>query len=210
MTKPCVLVFVGCFNPPTNGHISACCLACDCLRDAGRTVRCAVMVPAHGEYGKPGLASNEDRLEMCRRAAALADFIEVDDFEVTKDHWSRTIDTIEHVQARFPDCQVFLTVGIDIVRSFETHWRKPDVLRFLDEFGLVVISRNGMDVSDMTAHCSWFEGRLQNVFVGPENPLESVSSTVVREALAKGHHICAFIAPDVARYIKEHNLYSKM
>lgn len=206
-SRDCVLLFVGSFSPPTVGHIGALSLARDALRARGFNVIRGVMVPTHCGYGKPSLASNEDRLEMCRLAAATTDFVEVDDFEVRQEHWTRTIDTTEHVQSRFPGARVILVFGIDIVASFEAHWRKPDVLRFLDEYGMVILSRGGKNIDDITKVCPWFEGRLKNVTIVQDNPLTRVSSTSIRERFADGNGVSEYLAPAVERYIRDHGLY---
>ena len=207
MVQDAVVVFVGCFNPPTKGHVGAIANACDLLREKGYNVLHGFMVPAHNEYGKPGLASNSDRFAMCRLACANAHDIDADDVEVSRGHWSRTIDTLEHFQSRFPNARIFLLVGIDVVQSFERSWRQPDVVRFVTDFSLIIISRADDVPDDLTSLCSWFGTNVENIFVCRKNDLHLVSSTLAREALAKHENTDDLLYPEVVNYITEHNLY---
>lgn len=207
MSKDCILTFFGCFSPPTNGHLAAITMAYDHLASLGYNMIKAIIVPAHGGYGKPGLIPADMRVDMCRLMAATTDFIEIDDSEAKKDTWSRTINTLEQIQSANPNAKIFMLFGSDVIKSFETGWRQPDVIRFCEEFGIVVLPRNNEDLTDITRLCSWLDGRTQNIIVMESNPMELISSTLVRKRLEAKKHVSGFLVPEVEKYIKEKKLY---
>ena len=201
-----VLAFFGCFSPPTNGHFCAVGMGCDYLRSIGYNVKKAIIIPAHGSYNKPGLLPGDVRIELCRLMAAKTDYIEVDSVETDKKEWSRTIDTLQYLRDKYAGAHVFMLCGIDTVDCFGKKWRKPDVIRIIEEYGLVVLPRKE-GIGAIKTHCSCIEGREQNVHVIGFNPLNDVSSTLVRELIAQGKHTTGLISPEVENYIKVNNLF---
>jgi nicotinamide mononucleotide adenylyltransferase len=203
-----VLALFGSFSPPTNGHLCALAVGANTLASRGIRVLKAVVVPAHVAYGKPGILPGELRLDMCRLMLSASPYVEVDDTELRKDSWTRTIDTLDAIQTANPGARVFLLCGIDVVESFETGWREPDIRRIVREFGIVVLSRKGAVISDIRQHCPWFAGEsMDNVVVADANPLSEVSSTLVREVLAAGQEVSGLLDPNVEAYIREKGLY---
>lgn len=209
--RPVILIMIGCFNPPTNGHLLAIAMAKDFMEgpSVGRKVKKCIMIPAHSGYKfKKGLLTGEERAEMCKAMSESVDFLEVSTFEIEKETWPRTIDTLDYMQKLNPECQIMIVCGIDLVEKFETDWRKPDVIRILEEYGLCVLPRNG-EVADVKAKCSYAEGRDKNVYVLPENPLYLVSSTMIREMVEKGLHVSGLVSPAVEKIITTKGYYKE-
>jgi nicotinamide mononucleotide adenylyltransferase len=205
--EPVILAFFGCFSPPTNGHLAACAVGADCIESHGYRVERVVMVPASSHYGKEGLLPGEVRLDLCRLLAAAAPYVEVDGVELLKDAWSRTIDTLAYLQGRCPGRRILLLCGIDVVESFERGWRRADIDRILRDFGLVVLPRRGTPIGDIAGHSSWLDGQnLENVYCAESNPVEFVSSSLVREKLAAGKRVSGLLLPEVERYLTEKGL----
>ncbi|EAY23544.1 Cytidylyltransferase family protein [Trichomonas vaginalis G3] len=201
-----VLAFCGSFNPPTNGHLMAATIARDHMTDLGFNVKATVFVPAHSGYiFKPGILSGEQRAEMLEAMVAHTDYLSVDRFEVQKNDWTRTIDTLLYLREKHK-CRIVLIVGIDIVESFETKWREPDVKRILEEFGLCILPRV-TEAVDLKSKCKYIEGRDKLLYVVGSNPLNLVSSTLVRDEIKKGHHIVGLVDPAVAEIIAKNNYY---
>lgn len=206
----CILTYFGCFSPPTNGHLFVMSAAYNHMKSLGFNVLKVFIIPAHGGYSKmkEGLMEAPHRVKMCQIMVKDIDFIECDSVEADKDHWSRTIDTLGYFKEKFPDKRIFLICGIDTIDVFETKWREPDIYRILSEFGLVVLKRTDEDLSNIESHCRYLVGRTQNVFIIPSNPLNNVSSTLVRTKLGNGERICGLIPIDVEKYIYENHLYN--
>lgn len=205
----CILTFFGCFSPPTNGHIYAMVEAYNHMRSIGFNVLKVFIIPAHGGYSKmkEGLMEAPHRVKMCKLIAEEIDFIECDSVEADKTEWSRTIDTLGYFRSKFKTERIFLICGIDTIDVFETKWREPDIYRILEEFGLVVFKRQDEDLTNIESHCRYLVGRTQNVYIVPSNPLDKVSSTLVRTKLGKKERVDGLILPAVEKYIYENHLY---
>jgi nicotinic acid mononucleotide adenylyltransferase len=93
------------------------------------------------------------------------------------------------------------------VESFETGWRKEDVVRIVDDFGIVVMPRQGVKVRNFVDHCSWLAGHTRNVILVDVNPFENVSSTMVRKRLGTGGVVDGLVLPGIEQYIQERYLY---
>jgi nicotinate (nicotinamide) nucleotide adenylyltransferase len=140
--------------------------------------------------------------------ASGSGFVEISDVELSKDGWSRTIDTLEFLRGGNPGARVFLLCGIDVVESFEKHWRQPDIERILVEFGLVVLPRNDTVIKSIEDHSVWLVGKaLDNIVICDSNPLALVSSSLVRKLLASKKHISGLVAPGVEEYIRTNGLF---
>jgi len=205
--QPIVVAFIGCFNPPTNGHIHAMVIAHDILVDSGFIVEKIVMIPSNSGYSKPGLLSGETRCEMCKLATKHMKYVEVDDFESKQEKWPRTINTLEYLSSKYPGTRTMILCGVDLVETFDSKWREPDVIRILEEFGLIVVPRN-KGTEDLPSLCKIMIGRTQNVISTRDNPLLTVSSSLVREYINRGHKISGLVDPMVELYIESNKLFS--
>lgn len=207
--RDCILAFFGCFSPPTNGHINAMTCAYDHMNNQNYNVKSVIFIPASGGYEsrKPGLIDAQFRLTMCRMIADEYDFIDVDSVEADKTEWTRTIDTLQYLSNKYPNTRILLVCGIDTVDVFETQWREPDIIRILNEFGLIVLPRNGVHITNIESHCKYLIGRTENVYVVESNPLSEVSSSLVRERLSNKNHISGLVLKSVEDYIYRNHLY---
>src|SRR5262249_55429865 len=119
--------------------------------------------------------------------------------EVGRGGTTYTVDTLEELQGRHPHARMTLIVGADTARTLPG-WRDP--ARLLALAGLAVARRTG--VSDQAV--------LQSVARPARvrflhTPLLEVSSSTVRERLARGDQVDDLVGGDVAGYIAEHGLY---
>lgn len=183
--------------------------AYDHMNNQNYNVKSVIFIPASGGYEsrKPGLIDAQFRLTMCRMIADEYDFIDVDSVEADKTEWTRTIDTLQYLSNKYPNTRILLVCGIDTVDVFETQWREPDIIRILNEFGLIVLPRNGVHITNIESHCKYLIGRTENVYVVESNPLSEVSSSLVRERLSNKNHISGLVLKSVEDYIYRNHLY---
>ena len=189
----------GTFNPPHLAHLAIARDARDEL-DLDRVL----LMPAHSIAHKhagidPGA---EHRLRMCRllvEHASDASGLSVCALEVERGGSTYTVDTLEQLHDRHPHARLTLIMGADTARTLPS-WREP--ARLLALADLALVRRTG--VSDQAV--------LQSV-PRPESvrfldmPLLEVSSTAVRELLARGEQVDELVGGAVAGYIAEHGLY---
>ena len=178
-----VALIGGSFNPPHVGHL----LAAHFVR-ATEPVDAVWLVPADRHpFGKP-LVPFQHRLRMCELLCADASgWLQVSDVEHTLGGEGRTVDTLRHLSARFPDVRWTLVVGSDIVQELPS-WKEADAIRALAR--LVVLNRAGHPAPGA---------------VGP--PMAHVSSSEVRSALASGRDVRHLVPRAVLAYAQAAGLY---
>lgn len=136
------------------------------------------------------------RLQMLSIAARGAEKIDICDIELTMPRPSYTINTLDLLAERFPDTRFRLVIGSDNWRIFD-QWREPQ--RILDNYGVLVYLRPGYPVND--------DGTAGMEIV--HAPMADISSTMVREAIAKGRDMNYFLPAGVYQYIRENKLYQR-
>ena len=187
-------VYGGTFDPPHVGHLI---LAAD-ARDALNLDR-LIFIPAFSQplkVGAPAVASPQDRLEMVRLVVADDANYQVDEAEIVRKGLSYTVDTLEHLSARYPDAKLFLLLGQDTLASFG-QWKNPKRIRELAT--LAVMQRS--DSKGARA-----DGPVNGVITVSTRRVD-VSSSEIRERLRAGKSIKGFVPESVERFIDARGLY---
>ncbi|WP_375765494.1 nicotinate (nicotinamide) nucleotide adenylyltransferase [Archangium gephyra] len=178
-----VALLGGSFNPPHVGHL----LAAHYVR-ATQGVDEVWLMPTFVHPFRKSAVDFEHRVHMCERmcqdAAGWMKTSRVES-EVGKD--GRTVDTLDFLQARHPEHRFSLIIGSDILKDLP-HWKDFDRIQRMAR--VVVLYRAGYPA----------EGT-----VGP--PLAIVSSSEVRERLARGELPSDLVPRVVLDYAREHHLY---
>jgi nicotinate-nucleotide adenylyltransferase len=188
----------GTFNPPHVGHLVCAQEARDQL-GLDRVVLLPAGIPPHKEVDdEPGAAH---RAEMCRRAAAGADWLDVSSLELERPGASYTVDTLGELHARTPGDELTFIVGGDMALSLPS-WRRPADILGLARLG--VAERAGAARAEIAAVLQPFGGRVEFFAM----PRIDISSTDVRERARAGRPIRWLVPDGVAEYIAEHRLYA--
>jgi nicotinate-nucleotide adenylyltransferase len=178
-----VALIGGSFNPPHVGHL----LAAHYVR-ATQPVDEVWLVPAFRHpFGKP-LQDFAHRVAMCRLISEdAAGWLKVSEAEREVGGDGRTVHLLEHLTRVHPGTSFTLVIGSDILKDLP-HWKDFDRIERLAR--VLVLHRAG--------HPS------PRAF-GP--PLCQVSSTAIREALARGETPSGEVPRRVLEYIRQHGLY---
>ena len=185
----------GAFDPTHNAHLA---VARAALRqfELSRIVFVPNGIPPR-KSASDGVTS-EDRYRMaCRAVAGCRDF-SVSRIEIDRDGPSYTIDTIRAMKEDCPEGVCFI-LGADQMSEIET-WREPQAL--LDNVPFVVAPRAGIPLSFL-ARPPFDVASIQVLDMGEVD----LSSTAVRDRVARGESIETWVPRSVARYIEEHGLY---
>lgn len=135
------------------------------------------------------------RLAMLNLALKGSEGLDLCDIELSMPLPSYTIRTLDVLAARHPDKRFRLIVGSDNWAIFDK-WREGQ--RIIDQYGVIVYPRPGYPV-DPHNHVDGME------YV--EAPTVNISSTFIRNAIAKGRNMDYFLPQSVYKYIVEHKLY---
>jgi nicotinate-nucleotide adenylyltransferase len=201
----------GTFHPPHLGHLP---LARHAREELG--LERVVLMPAHGAPHKPAVddPGPAHRLHMSRLTVKDTAGLSVCELEIERGGPSYTVDTLRAIHASYPDAQLTFIVGADTARTLPA-WREPGELLALAD--LAVAARAGStgrrEVVDILDPLTGTGGRAARTKRGPagvkflEMPVIEISSSVVRERVARGEPIEELVGLAVARYIAEHDLY---
>jgi nicotinate-nucleotide adenylyltransferase len=205
----------GTFNPPHVGHVA---LARCALRELG--VERVMLMPAREAPHKPvgEDPGPEHRLRMCRLAVAGLEGLTACALEVERAGPSYTVDTLRAMHATHEDTRLTFIVGADAARTLPS-WREPGQLLELATFA--VAEREGAGREDVlravaavrsaatatTATDGSAHERFETGVSFLEMGTVEVSSSLVRERVARGEPVEELVGVAVAEYIAEHGLY---
>ena len=193
-------LYFGSFNPIHTGHLI---IAQHMLSHHGLDEVWFVVTPHNPMKEADGLAPEQDRLEMVRRAVADNPRLAAEDVEFGLPRPNYTAHTMDCLSKRHPDKQFRIIIGEDNLRTLQqwARWRE-----LVDGYGFLVYPR------------AYAEGEARDVegTVAPDGqhivlsdaPIISISSTYLREALAQGD-LARYLLPDAAaEVIRDKGLYA--
>lgn len=193
-------IYGGSFNPVHNGHIH---LAEAAMKDFGLDRIYLVPSKISPHRSSAEYASGEDRLTMLKLASEGIKGIEVSDYEIKTDRVSYTIYTVEHFRSLFPDDELCLLVGSDMLLCFEKWFRFEDIL---SQVTLCAVSRNKGDMDELREAAS----RLSQygcIRISETAPVE-ISSSEIRKNIEKNTDCTCYLHKNVVQYIRSKGLYS--
>lgn len=186
-------LFGGSFDPVHNAHVALARLALTEL--ALDELR---WIPAGQPWQKAReLAAPQHREAMVRLAMQGEPRFVLDRCELLRKGPSFTLDTVREMQARQPGNEWFLILGQDQYAGLHT-WR--DWRELLGRVTLAIANRPGVTPQ---AHPDVERAPHQVVAL----PMMDISSTAIRERIARGEGVTDLVPAAVARYIDQHHLY---
>lgn len=195
-------VFGGTFNPPHKAHLR---LAQKAIEDA--ELDRVIVIPAYTPPHKsaPQLLSAQDRLELCRLTFRGEKF-EISDIEIKRKGKSYTIETLEALKAVYPQDELVLIIGSDMLLSFEKWYRFEDILSIAS---LCVMTReHAVTQEELRSYCKNTLSLSENRFVILDCEALELSSTDIRNEIEGGENFKARVTKEAADYIEEKGLFS--
>lgn len=173
-----IAVYGGSFNPPHLGHVEAARTVAEALRPDK-----FLIIPDHLPPHKEMFADSptpEQRMELCALAFAAIPGAEISDMEIRREGKSYTADTVDRLRELYPEDELTLVMGTDMLLSFEQWYR----FRYLlEQSSLAALSRAEEDGDAIRAHAGYMEREYgAKIVILPHVPLE-MSSSDIRERL---------------------------
>jgi len=161
--------------------------------------------PPHKQQRQGG-ASNEERIEMVRRAIAANEHFELSLEEMHEQGYIYTKETLKRLREQNPDTEYYFIMGADSLMSFET-WRDPQEICRLCV--IVVAVRDHMSTEELDRQMK----HLRELFHADIRKLSSlnidISSRTIRNWTAQGRS-CRYYLPDaVISYIEQQGIYQE-
>jgi nicotinate-nucleotide adenylyltransferase len=210
-------LFGGTFNPIHSGHLKA---AVDVRAAFGlnRVLFIPSYIPPHKESA--GVACAADRFRMVELACLGYDGFVASSIEVEAREKSYSILTLAKIKELHPGAWLFFIAGADAFLEIGT-WRESE--RVLAECPFIVTGRPGFDLASAAGVLGGrLRGRVYSVARGEAVdeslfsrygvfllPIEAldISSTDIRDRIARGESPEGLVPAPVAAYIEEHELY---
>jgi len=198
----------GTFNPIHNGHIEfaskfAKVLALD------KIIVIPAAVPPHKKSG--GIAPFSCRYDMCLLATGELPLFEVSGIEERREGKSYTIDTVNEIKKAYPDAELYLIIGSDMLLIFKEWYKYTEILKSCTICTVLRKSdetEDGNKLNDFLEYKKSLEALNGKIFVGDFSVL-NVSSTQIRTMAKKGQIKGGLLNENVEAYIKEHKLYNE-
>ncbi len=194
-------LFGGTFDPIHRGHIAMALRLADAL-GLDEVILMPTSVPPHKI--KSSMADAEHRLAMCRIAASAHPILSVSDMEINRGGASFTVDTLTALTAQHPDAEWYLITGADMFSTLRSWYRFADIAQMAT---LCTVPREGTDTAVIHRYAEEMMAQGVRCYVADE-PVEPISSTVIRRRLAAGEPVDEWLPDGVADYITQHGLYT--
>lgn len=188
-------IFGGTFDPPHRGHERAARAAADALG-----LSRVLWVVANDPYSRAQapVADASTRLALVAAACEVDPRFEACALELERGGPSYSVDTARALSSRHPGERLVLIVGADLAQGLAS-WHEAEALAELVEVG--VVPRPGSPDPELPVGF-----RATHLAMEPVD----LSSSGLREALARGERLDEALAPGVVRLLAERHLYASV
>ena len=192
-------IYGGAFNPVHKGHIK---LAAE-IKEKAHLDKIIIMPSGLSPHkNSDDLIESEHRFRMCKLAFSGEDYI-VSDLEIKRQGKSYTVDTVTQLKKIYPDDELFLIMGSDMLLSFHRWYRYEDILSAVTV--CATTRQDGISIDELKKYSREVLGK--DAFIIDFEPFEC-SSTQVRNALLSGEDVTSLLSEEVLTYIKTNALYT--
>lgn len=190
-------IFGGSFDPIHTGHA----IIAQHIISSGMVDRLWFMVsPVNPlKEGKVRQVADTDRLRMVEMVSRPMEGVETSAFEFTMSRPSYTIDTLNALQAKFPNDEFYLVTGGDNWQIFNK-WRNSEEI--LAKYHLLIYPRLGYEVN--------IPDSLKDRVTLVDAPIIELSSTEIRDRLANGLSVRYYVPDEVHDFIERKQLYRNL
>ena len=195
INRPKIGLLGGSFNPIHKAHIK---LALSALEQL--PLKHVELLPAGQPWQKDSLSvSAEHRLAMLKIAAEGHPKILFNTIEIDRDGPTYTIDTVRQLS---DDNDYYWLMGSDQLQNFTTWHGWQEIMQKLT----LVVAKRPNYTTDIPQKMVAAQLPGKEIIQITFDEVD-ISSTEVRQRLANGQDVSAYLHPEVIRYIKKHNLY---
>ncbi|MDK2794145.1 MAG: nicotinate-nucleotide adenylyltransferase [Caldanaerobacter sp.] len=194
----------GTFDPIHYGHL----VTAEAVRDEFKLDK-VIFVPAGNppHKVKRKVTDKKHRYLMTILATITNPFFEVSSIEIDREGYTYTIDTIKEFKKMYGEKTLFYFItGADAVLEILT-WKNADELLRLCYF--VATTRPGIEGNKIDQELDKIRKLYGDVIYKVTVPSLAISSTDIRERVAKGRPIKYLLPEPVERYIQKYKLYKE-
>lgn len=187
-------LYFGTFNPIHVGHLT---IANHMAEYSDLDQVWFVVTPHNPFKKKSSLLDNNHRFQMVYRAVEDYQKLSVSDIEFKLPQPNYTINTLTHLEEKYPDYEFALIMGEDNLKSFHK-WKNYELI--LERYHIYVYPRisDGIIETQFDNH-----SKIHKV----DAPIMELSSTFIRKAIKDGKNIRPMLPEHVWSYLDEMNFY---
>jgi nicotinate-nucleotide adenylyltransferase len=185
-------LFFGSFNPIHTGHLA---IASYMVEFTDLSELWFVVSPHNPLKEKSSLLPDHHRLALVNEAIGSDSRFRVSPIEFKLPQPSYTINTLAHLDEKYPGRQFVLVGGTDMLPSFHK-WKNWETI--LEYYRLYLYPRHNSDKHELIAHSSV---TIVNA------PRIEISSSFIRESIRQGKNMAYFLPEKVLNYILEMHFY---
>lgn len=192
----------GTFDPIHNGHIH---IAYEALYKL--TLDKVVFMPTGNPPHKANriVTPGEIRYEMVKKAIQREKCFEIDDYEILKEGFSYTFETLEYLNKKHKNTEWYFISGVDCLIELDS-WKKVE--RIFELCNLVVFNRPGYSMDEIYKQKEKTEKRYNKKIIFLDLPLMDISSSMIREKLKEGKNVSYLVPTCVNEFIEKSKLYT--
>lgn len=159
--------------------------------------------PPHKQH-REGRATDEQRVEMVRRAIEDNPHFALSLEEMNADGYSYTYRTLERLKGQNPGVEYYFIIGADSLFDFDG-WKEPG--RICQAAKLLVAGRNHVEKPRLISQMKYLGEKYNGEFFLLDIPNLDISSKMLRKWIAESESILYYVPDSVYTYIKEQRIY---
>jgi nicotinate-nucleotide adenylyltransferase len=194
-------LYFGTFNPIHVGHL----IIANHMAEYSNLEQIWMVVTPHNPFkNKDTLLDDNQRLQLVTIATEDYPKIKASDIEFKLSQPNYTVNTLVHLQEKFPQHEFSLIMGEDNLRSLHK-WKNYEVI--LQNYSIYVYPR--IEDKNQTAELISSEFKNHPRIHIIDAPIVEISSTFIRKNIKKGKNIQPLLPAKVWEYIDHNNFYKK-
>jgi len=189
-------LYFGTFNPIHVGHII---IANHLVEYSDLDEIWMVVTPHNPHKKKSSLLANHHRFELVYQALQKYTKIKPSDIEFKLPQPNYTVNTLAHINEKYPQHEFSLIMGEDNLKSFHK-WKNYDVI--LENHTIYCYPRisNGEIKSKLENH-----PKIHKI----DAPIIEISATLIRQGIKNNKNVAPMLSVETWKYIDEMNFYRK-
>ena len=189
-------LYFGTFNPIHVGHII---IANHLVEYSDLDEIWMVVTPHNPHKKKSSLLANHHRFELVYLALQKYTKIKPSDIEFKLPQPNYTVNTLAHINEKYPQHEFSLIMGEDNLKSFHK-WKNYDVI--LENHTIYCYPRisNGEIKSKLENH-----PKIHKI----DAPIIEISATLIRQGIKNNKNVAPMLSVETWKYIDEMNFYRK-
>jgi nicotinate-nucleotide adenylyltransferase len=189
-------LYFGTFNPIHIGHLI---IANHMAEHSDLDQIWMVVTPHNPHKKKSSLLDDYHRLHMVHLATEDFSKIQPSDIEFKLTQPNYTVNTLAHLQEKFPKHEFSLIMGEDNLNSLHK-WKNYEVI--LQNHAIYVYPRvNSGEIDEQFVN----HAKIHRI----DAPVIELSSTFIRESIKKGKNVVPMLPNKVWEYVEHNNFYKK-